>query len=138
MNVTAAQSGTTITGTLSYDADTPMNFSLNNDADLGAVAGNYRLRNGWTPSGSEPPAVAGSDLNAENIGVSLRQGTSAALLPSGAISLATAGQDGGPRRPVTTYNIDLSALSSGDWTAEITVTDLHGNTGSATLSFTIP
>ena len=138
VNVTAAQSGNTITGTLSYDADAQMNFSLNNAADPGAVAGNYRLRNGWTPSGSEPPAVAGTDLNAENISVSLRQGTSAAALPAGAITLATAGQDGGPRRPVTTYNIDTSTLSGGDWTAEITVTDLHGNSGTTTLSITIP
>jgi hypothetical protein len=39
---------------------------------------------------------------------------------------------------VTTYNIDTSTLSSGDWTAEIAVTDLHGNTGSATLTLTVP
>jgi hypothetical protein len=138
VNVTAAQSGNTITGTLSYDADTQMNFSLNSAADPGLVSGNYRLRNGWTPSGSEPPAVAGTDVTESSFALTLRQGTSAAALPAGAITLATVGQDGGPRRPVTTYNIDTSTLSSGDWTAEITVTDLHGNTGSATLTLTVP
>jgi hypothetical protein len=138
LNVTATQSGNTITGTLSYDADAEMNFSLNIDADPGAVSGNYRLRNSWTPTGSEPPAVAGTDVTESSFDLTLRQGTSAAALPAGAITLATAGQDGGPRRPVTTFNIDVSTLTSGVWEAVVSVTDLHGNPGTTTLSITIP
>ena len=139
LHVTATQTADGVTGQLSYAADTQMNFSLLNDADPGAVSGNFRLRNPWTPTGTEPPAVAGTDISEADINVTLTQGTQVVVLTGAdALSLETAGQDGGPRRPTTTYTAGLASLTSGTWEAQVTATDRHGNSGSASLTITIP
>lgn len=137
--VTAAQAGRDLTGTLQYPAgvkftDAPIN------GDEGRVTGSHRMRHVDLPVNIPAPLIPTRDVTAGGVAVQLRQGnTVASEFVAASLTTGTDTVAGRANVPVTRFTAAVPQnVASGTYDARITVTDVHGNTGTLTVPVTLP
>ena len=138
--ITASAHASAVCGTAGYPAAGWMLYADDFD-DPGLVDGNYRMHHYMVPTGASDPMVSDDDLTADGFSLTLRQGeTVVADEDDVTIELATNPEavSGRSNVPVSRYCLRFSeALAAGSYTADVAVTDLHGNSGTASVDFTV-
>jgi hypothetical protein len=138
--VTAAGDGDSVCGTLGYPPPDQMRWLEPLD-DPGVVTGHFRMRHYLVGTGISDPLETDSDVIADGVTLVLRESESVVATEDATFDLDTepetvAGRGG---VPVTRYCFDFAeTLGSGDYEANVSVIDQHGNSGGVTVEFTIP
>ena len=138
--VTAEADAAAICGTLGYP---PPEWLLYTDDwdDPGEVTGNFRMRHPMVPTRVSDPLETDVDVDSDGLALTVSQGESAVEVGNVTVELATDGENvsGRGNVPVTRYCLRFEeALATGEYTSEIIVTDLHGNSGAVEVTFTVP
>jgi hypothetical protein len=121
--------GDTVSGEISYGVPEAFDFAEDTPGDRGALTGALRMRNALVPDGAADPPIVDEDITDSSIVVTDDSDDSiVSISPNVTTTYETImGRDG---VPVTTYSLTVS--DPGNYT--ITVTDNHGNTGTASFS----
>jgi hypothetical protein len=134
MVIEGTYDGNTFAGRVGYPAATSMRF-LDRRADPGQVEGNYRTRHPWTPTGQINPADIEADLSESSVTAQFVDAAGAPV-QDGLIAVSVTMVDLGVaprRRPQTSLSFDWTTVPNGSTGIRVDVTDLHGNTGTATF-----
>lgn len=124
--VEAVADATAISGRIGYPA--AQSGSMQGPAsDPGQATGNYRMRHPMVPTGQPGPIEA---IDEDGVIISLTDGENTYTATGLTVTTAPEAIGGRSNVPVTRFDGDWdSALSAGDYTLTITVTDALGNTG---------
>ncbi|QDG51477.1 hypothetical protein FIV42_12190 [Persicimonas caeni] len=140
VEVEVTSTGTAVEGRLGYPAASRLRYEGTSE-DPGRVTGNFRMRHPRAGAGISAPLVVGEDVSADDVTVRVMDGaTEVASLTGADLTLATNPEtvDGRDGIPVTRFSADVSSLSPGSYTVEVTVTDAYGNTGTGTAVLDVP
>lgn len=122
-----------LSGTAGFPVDVRGRFH-GPGADPGTVSGNYRMRHPRVPTGVSAPLES---LNADGVRLTLTGGDGPAIVLSGdaAVTVTTSDENiGGRMVPVTRFEVDLSSVAAGTYSATVAVEDALGNSGSSELA----
>jgi len=141
VTIDASQTTPIIHGTLGYAPGSPLKFETSRE-DPGKVSGNLRMRHPLVALGHSAPLIAGEDIDATSITVTIGQeGSEVLSFTPAEITVATAAEhaNGRDEVPVTRFVADSpgATLAPGTYAVEVSVTDAWGNTGSNTATLTI-
>jgi hypothetical protein len=139
LEVASTEDAQGVVATLSYPAAPVSSYPGPND-DKGKVVGSYRMRDADVPSGAPTPLRIARDVDAAAISVTFkRNGNMIAQVDSADITLSEVPRRIRNRDGVPTTEASFAwpnNVNNGDFEMTITVTDLHGNTGSLTKTIT--
>lgn len=133
-----ALSRAALTAHLGYPASQRMDF-LDIRRDRGAVEGNFRMRHPWVPLGVADPMIAGTDIESDDVVVSITGSRGVVDISDATVALVTSDAAiVGRRVPRATYTLTFAeSLAVGTYSVTVTATDLHGNVGSFTGDFEV-
>lgn len=139
IEVDAEASATALRGTFGYPAAARLEVTPEPN-DRAKVVGTYRLRHADVPTGVRDPVFVPSELSDQDVTIEIKRGGQVITTLTGAqITLSTAPESvaGRSNVPVTRFEATFDELESGEpHTFEITLTDVHGNTGTKLIDFT--
>lgn len=126
-----------VRGVIGYPQGAPLVVRETSD-DLGHVTGSFRMRNfqaGTTPA----PLDLSSDIENSGVTVTLTQGATSSPLTGVTVSFGVVSGNPGGNYIITQFDGDVPmAFAAGAATVDVTVTDLHGNTGAFTGQVMLP
>lgn len=141
VTIDASQPAPVIRGTLGYAPGSPLKFEPSAQ-DPGKVSGNLRMRHPLVALEHSAPLIAGEDIDAEGITVTITQhGSEVLRFAPAEVSVSTALEhaNGRDEVPVTRFVADApgATLAPGTYAVEVSVIDAWGNRGGATATLSI-